>query len=382
MRTLKVAIITCYDQNDYVRATVLRAAFAACPGVKTRVIKNIHKGLLRYVEVPCKILAAKVRWRPDVYVITFRGYEMLPFTLLVKGRRPLIFDEFINAAEYLEEHKTLRLGSRAGRLFVRWYASLLRRCRFVLADTEAHADYSAQLCGLRRAKFRALPVSTDESVFYPVARANSTAAVARKPSAAGAETGAARLRTKPFTVFYYGNAKSLMTLHGLQYVLAAAVELKDDPDIEFVLVGGKDEAAKACDAAAAKGARITHRAWVPFEELAELAHAAGVTLGGPFGKTLQSQFVITGKTYQFLAAAAPVIVAENKVSGLFLDKRNCLTVPQADASVLAVAITWAKNHPKELRAIGAAGRTLYETHFSQAVINGLVRGIAEEIAHD
>ncbi|HKU18726.1 MAG TPA: glycosyltransferase [Candidatus Saccharimonadales bacterium] len=359
MRPLKIAVITCYDQADYVRAKVLRTAFAACPGTGVFIIKNRHKGLLRYFEVPAKILAAKLRQRPDILIITFRGYEMLPFTLLVKGRTPLIFDEFINPGEYLEEHGTLRTNSRGGRLFLRCYGWLLSHCRFVLTDTQAHADFSAELCRLPKAKFRALPVSTDEQVFTP------------------AQPG--RRHKELFTVFYYGNAISLMTLHGLQYVLAAAQLLQDEADIHFVLIGGKAEAAHACAQAAAKGAHVTHMPWVPFAELAQLAHDAGVTLGGPFGKTLQSQFVITGKTYQFLAAAAPVIVAKNKVSGVFVDKQNCLLVPPADAQALAKAIRWAKAHPTELRQIGRAGRALYETHFSQAVVNDLVRDMIESI---
>ncbi|HEY5806047.1 MAG TPA: hypothetical protein VIS56_01510, partial [Candidatus Saccharimonadales bacterium] len=230
---MKIAVITCYDQNDYVRARVLRTAFAAVPGVEALVIRNENKGLLRYLEVPYKILVARFKQRLDAYVIAFRGYEMLPFVLAVKGRKPLIFDEFINAAEYLEEHNKLNTKSGIGKFFVKAYAWLLSRCRFILADTQAHADYSAKLCGLPVEKFRAIPVGTDESLFH----------AAPKTSAAA---------HKPFTVFFYGNG--MTPLHGLNYLLDAAIMLKDNPNITFNLVGGKEKGETACNAAIAKGA--------------------------------------------------------------------------------------------------------------------------------
>ncbi len=352
---MKIAIISCYDQIDYIRTRVLRSAFAAVPGVETIIVKNKHRGLLRYVEVPLKVLKLRFTKRPDVYVITFRGYEMLPFVLFVKGRKPLIFDEMINAAEYLYEHKRLRFGSVPDKLFRRFYGWLLRRCRFVLADTEAHAQYSAELCNVSISKFRTIPISTDETVFYPRS----------KPS-----------KQKDFSVFYYGVMKRL---HGLEYVLQAAMNLADNPHIRFILGGDKGKSEAACKAAIKKGARISYMPWVPFEEIPIIASQAGLTLGGPFGETLQSQFVITTKTFQFLACRAPVLLGRNKVNEGFKDKQNCLVVPLDDAKAISQAIAWAYDHPKELQKIAAEGRKLYEMHFSQSIINQKITNIVEDL---
>jgi glycosyltransferase involved in cell wall biosynthesis len=354
---MKVAIITCYNQSDYVRARTLRAAFAACTGVETVVVKNRYKGLLRYAEVPLKIIVLRFSQRPDAYAITFRGYEMLLFMRLTFVRKPIIFDELINFVEYYEEHGKLRAGTRPDNWLRRFYRWQIRGCRFVLADTQAHADFSAAVTGVPVKKFRALPIAADETLFFP-----------------GAPQHDAK---EPFTVFYYGNG--MTPLHGLQHVLDAAVLLQDKPDIQFNLVGGKQQAEAACAKAIAQGARITYEPWVPFEEMPMRAHTAGLCLGGPFGKTLQSQFVVTGKAAQFMACAAPVLIGENKVSGMFTDKENCLLVPPANAKAIAEAIDWAAKHPAELRKIGAAGRKLYETHFSQAVVNGDVRDMVREL---
>ncbi|HEU4715354.1 MAG TPA: hypothetical protein VFS14_00810, partial [Candidatus Saccharimonadales bacterium] len=284
---MKVAIISCYDQIDYIRTRVLRTGFGSVPGVQTIIVKNTHRGLLRYLETPLKILRCKFRDKPDAYVVTFRGYEMLPLVLLLKGRKPLIFDEMINAAEYLAEHHVLSLDSRLGKLFRWWYGSLLRRCRFVLADTDAHAALSAKLCKVDKKKFLTVPISTDEATFYP-----------RKQSRRG----------KAFNVFYYG---VMRPLHGFEYVLEAAVRLADNPNITFTVGGDKGKSEAACQAAIAKGARITYMPWVPFDDIPKIASRSGLSLGGPFGKTFQSQFIITTKTFQFLACRVPVLVGRN-----------------------------------------------------------------------
>lgn len=355
---MKVAIVTCYDQNDYVRARTLRTAFKASPDTDVKIVRNSHKGLLRYVETPLKILKVRIVYRPDAYVITFRGYEMLLLMVLTFVRKPIIFDEMINFTEWMEEHRVIKPGSLGYKLFKAWYGWLARRCRIILADTDAHAEYSAQLNGMDIVKYRTIPVGTDETVFYP----RPAKAIDKK---------------KKFCVFYYGH---MLPLHGLDYVLEAADQLKDRPEITFRFVGGKDKVVEACKAAQKRGAHVTHEAWVPFEELPQAAIDAGLTLGGPFGDTLQAQFVVTGKTYQFLALGTPTLIGKNKVNNIFSDKKNCLIVPQADAKALADAIVWAYDHPAELKKIGQAGRQLYERSFSQAIINADIQKLVSELA--
>lgn len=305
-----------------------------------------------------KVCKARLLDRPDAYILTFRGYEMLLFVALTFVRKPIIFDELINFTEWMVEQGRLKTGSLPYRLFRRWNIWLVRRCRFILSDTDAHAEYSATLNKLSVERYKVLPVCADEKAFRPQSS---------RPTA-----------KEPFTVLYYGH---MVALHGLDYVLRAAELLKDRSDISFRLAGGKklNEVTRACAKAVQSGARLTHESWLPFEKSPAAIHEAGVTLGGPFGDTLQSRFVITGKTYQVLASAAPVLIGKNQVNEGFSDKVNCLMVPQADAEALAGAIRWAADHPKELERIGRAGRQLYETHFSQAVVNKSVAGMVAEL---
>src|SRR5208282_1914461 len=97
---MKLAIITCYHDPDYVRARVLRQSLKQLPNINLIIIKNRHKGLLRYPEIIWKLYKLKIANRPDAYLLTFRGQEMLPFVLLAAGKKPVIFDELIVPIAY------------------------------------------------------------------------------------------------------------------------------------------------------------------------------------------------------------------------------------------------------------------------------------------
>lgn len=355
---MKIAVVTCYKYNDYERARALRTAIATCNGVETIVIRNHWCGLLRYPEVFLKICWVRLAKRPDTYVITFRGYETLLFMRLTLVRKPIIFDELVNFTEWMEEHGRLGLESLLYRLFRRWNHWLVKRCRFILADTTAHAEKSATLNKLSVQRYRVIPVCADENLFRFVATPKKT--------------------DKLFTVLYYG---SMLPLHGVEHVLEAAKLLQAQTGIRFRLVGVKrgSRIAKLCDEAAKAGSRIRCEGWMELGNLPQAIHDADLVLGGPFGNTTQSQYVVTGKTSQALASGAPVLIGKNRVNEDFINKQNCLMVPQADPQALADAISWAHEHPKELADIGRAGRKLYNKHFSQQVVNGLVAKMIGEL---
>lgn len=355
---MKIAVVTCSPSNDYARAVSLRTALAAVPGAEVKIIRNNHTGRLRYPEVMLKVFRARFVDRPDAYMLTFRGYEMLLFMRLTLVGKPIIFDELINFTEWMVEQGRLKVGTLPFKLFRGWNRWMVKRCRIILADTEAHAEYSAILNKLSIERYRTIPVGVDETVF--------DGSAGYKPV------------SRQFTVLYYGH---MMKLHGLQYVLDAARLLKNEAGINFRIVGGKKQGqvAQACAKAAEDGAQVVHESWLAFERLPRAIGEAGLTLGGPFGDTLQSRFVVTGKTYQVLACGAPVLIGKNEVNEGFTDKLNCLMVPQADVEAIAEAIRWAHQHPAELKQIGQAGRELYEKHFSQAIVNKLIKDLVAEL---
>lgn len=356
---MKVAVITCYKQPDYIRAVGLRRAVAAYPDAELLVVKNKrHRGVLRYFEVSVRLLWLRLRHRPDVYIQTFRGYETLPLVLLLAGRRPVIFDELINAVEWVtEEHRKFSPSGLPGRIFASYYNFLLRRCRFILADTPQHAEHSAALSGIKLDKYVVVPVAADEDLIKPKLAQKST--------------------KDPFTVFYYGN---VLPLHGLPTILQAAVKLKDQP-INFVMYG-MEAVAQDIKQAQDQGARIIEsQPYFDFREIAEPIAQADLCLAGPFGDTVQSKLVITGKTFQYMASGKPAVVGRTPTTqAVFRDKQNCLMADEASPESLAEAIKWAAAHPKELQQIADNGHKLYQQKFSQKVVNRLVADLLKRLA--
>jgi glycosyltransferase involved in cell wall biosynthesis len=109
---------------------------------------------------------------------------------------------------------------------------------------------------------------------------------------------------------------------------------------------------------------VTHIEWIAFERLPQLIAQADLGLGGPFGNTGQAHRVITGRTFQFLAMAKPVVVGELVGDYGFKDKVNCLVVPQGDEKALADTIYWAFRHKTEIGQIGQKGYELYQSRYS------------------
>ncbi len=350
---MKIAVITCYHDPDYVRARTLRAALKSIDGVKIIVVKNSHKGLRRYFEVLWQLWKVRRDQKPDVYLLTFRGQDILPFVLLLAGKKPVWFDEFIIPGAYArgEKHKrsfAITVKHALARVSEPLYNWWLHRCSVILADTQAHALVSAKAARLNLSKYTVLPVGVDETIFKPGVQ---------KP----------RADDEPFQVFYYSTG--MQPLHGIDTVLTAAEHMKDTAGIEFLIVGGKKSMERLVTKAANNGAPVRYEPWIPFTELPKVMRASGVSLGGPFGNTPQANHVVTGKTYQILACEAPVLVgASEATADYFIDKTNSLVVAQADPEALVKALKWAMNHPTELKEIAARGHRLFEKEFSITAI--------------
>ena len=173
------------------------------------------------------------------------------------------------------------------------------------------------------------------------------------------------------SILFYG---SFLPLHGIDIILDAASLMRKLP-IRFDFVGGNEKQARKLKAKCAELSiiRFTHKRWVSFDELINLTiPEADLCLGGPFGNTDQAQRVITGKTSQCLALGKPTIIGEIDEKHGFVDKQNCLLVPQGNPEALAEAIRWAHNHREKLALIGDLARAVYAERLSIKVIGNIL----------
>lgn len=359
---MKIAVVTCYYDVDYVRARSLRAAVAAQPDVTAIIIKNKSKGFLRYPQVLWRMFMVKWRDKPAAFLLTFRGQEILPFVLLIAGRTPVWFDEFVVPSEYAQEKRrsksfSVKLKNALAQSSGPMYNFCLRQCTAILSDTRAHAELSARLSRINLSRYLSVPVGADEKLFKPSDKTQ---------------------KHTPFQIFYYSTG--MQPLHGIDFVLEAAERLAGDRRFHFLIVGGGKQLKAAVEAVVDRGARVEYRAWAAFDELPKLIRQSSLFLGGPFGGTQQAQHVITGKTYQSLACAVPTVVGANEsTEAFFTDKVNGLVVPQKDTDALVRAFLWAVDNQWDLAGIAERGQKLYQREFSSDAITRIIAPLVDTV---
>jgi glycosyltransferase involved in cell wall biosynthesis len=341
-RPLKVCHVVCYRDPRYVRTRNLRAALDAIDGVHVIDATNTRRGPARYLETLWKLLKARFRDAPDVYVLGFRGHEIFPFVRLLTIGKPLIFDEFMSPSDaLLSEGKGGALGRLAGLMLYPLEWLCLRLSARCLTDTELHRDFIATRFGVPRDRIDVVYVG----------------GIGSPGRSAGADADS------QLHVLFYG---TFLPLHGMDVLLRACKLVADKP-IRFHIIGG---AGRALDDFRVlldelSPGNVVHDTWVDFAELqSRVIPSADLCLGGPFGGTPQARRVITGKTFQFLAQGKPTVIGRVDEPVPFADRENCLLVEQADVKSLAAAFEWAIEHRDRLPDIGLAGQRLFDDHFS------------------
>ncbi len=355
---MKVCYVLCYYFPRYVRTQTLLDGLNQIPYLSIGVLINKNKGWLRYFEILLRLLIIRLCQKPDFFILGFRGYEIYwPIRLLTWGR-PLILDHMMSPYDSLVyEKQKVTPGSIVEQLIYYYERMLLQNATAILTDTSNHKHYLANLFQVNPQKIYPVHVGTDEDLFKPLPF------------------------TKPdhnyFEVFFYG---SFLPLHGVSYILQAAHLLQELP-IKFHLVGGHKTDLKkfANQIKELELSNVVHTPWIEYEQLPTVIAAADLCLGGPFGNTGQAQRIITGKTYQFLAMNKPTVLGMIKPDQGFIDRHNCLLVPQADEQALAEAIHWAYTHQRELPDIARRGHRLYWERFSTLQISQTLKNIFDEI---
>ncbi|MGD9759608.1 MAG: hypothetical protein AB7U71_19035, partial [Comamonas sp.] len=343
---MRICYVLAYRAPGYIRTRSLLTALDGLPGIECHRAINTSTGVSRYRETLAQVARIERQYRPDLYILGFRGHELYwPLRRLI-GKRPLILDTMMSPSLALAEENQYGLAGRLlSHLLTPIEKSILQDADFVLTDTTAHAEAFRQRYQLNPSQLAALPVGAVE-----------TAPSAQDPGQSP------RLR-----VLFYG---SFLPLHGSDVILQACRTLDDLPlDLDFI--GTNAEIERRLQQACTPEAPLRYRArrWVPFEDL--LQHelpTADLCLGGPFGNTPQAQRVITGKTSQALAQAVPTVVGETVISQGFVHQQNCLLVPQADPQALAISLRWAHENRAQLGHIGRQGQQLYQTQLSLAVL--------------
>jgi glycosyltransferase involved in cell wall biosynthesis len=299
---------------------------------------------LRLVAAEAQLLAR----RPsgfDALVVGYPGHLDLPAARRAAQGRPVVFNPLVSLADTLvSDRGRFRAGSLAARALEAIDRRAFRSADLVVADTEAHARFFAELGSLDGVAV--CFVGAEERIFGP----------GWQPP-------------RNFVALFVGK---LIPLQGVETILAAA---RLAPEIPFRIVGS----GQLLPLLAEPPPNLEHVPWVRYELLPDELRGAGCALG-IFGTTGKAQRVIPNKAFQALAVGLPLVTGDTPAAReLLVPDESALLVPPGDAVALAEAVRRLAGDADLARRLGAGGRATYEARASEAVLGARWRGIIERL---
>ncbi len=282
---------------------------------KTALLLVALKLLLFYPVLIVRYLLAPSH---DIVLVVYPGQLdvliLKPFALL--RRRPVVLDMFFSLTDtVVNDRQMAREGSLVGRFLfaLEWLAC--RAADRVVLDTQAHADYVAELFGLREDRVAAVPVGAEASAFPRL-------------SPPGHHDG-------PVRVLFYGQ---LIPLHGVETILAAALSERGRAH-RWHLVGTGQMRRALEDALGNGGApHVLWDDWVAYPELIRAIEASDICLG-IFGNSRKAASVVPNKVYQALIAGRSVVTRSSPaIDETFAKTPGLRLVPPGDPEALLDAI--------------------------------------------
>lgn len=219
----------------------------------------------------------------------------------------------------------------------------------LLVNSPAYRDYLLGK-GIAAHKVTLIPNGVTPEVFFPQRRGESFRAQW------GVEG--------KFVAIYAG---ALGLANDIPTILAAADLLRDNPAIQFVLVGdGKERPALEERVRRLGLANVTFAGTLPKAAMPEALAAADVCVA-----TLQNipMFTTTypNKVFDYMAAGRPTVLAIDGVIRQVVEAaQGGVFVPPGDASALALAVLALSTNPAAVQTMGKNASTYVSAHFNRA----------------
>jgi glycosyltransferase involved in cell wall biosynthesis len=299
---------------------------------------------LRLLAAEAKLLARRPRGF-DAFIVGYPGQFDLPAARRAARGRPVVFNPLVSLADTLvSDRRRFGAGSLPARALGAIDRRAFRSADLVVADTETHARFFAELAGLD--EVAVCLVGAEERVFGPGWKPPPT-----------------------FLALFVGK---LIPLQGVETILAAA---QLTPEISFRIVGSGQLAPLLRE----RPPNVEHVTWIRYELLPDELRNAGCALG-IFGTTQKAQRVIPNKAFQAIACGVPLVTADTPAAReLLVHEESALLVPPGDAAALADAVRLLAGDANLARRLGAGGRAAYEAKASEAVLGAQWRGIIERL---
>jgi glycosyltransferase involved in cell wall biosynthesis len=281
----------------------------------------------------------------DAVIVGYPGHLDLPAAHRAARGAPVVFNPLVSLVDTLVgDRGRFRPNSVPARLLAAVDRRALRAADVVVADTEANAEFLAELAGLANQHFAVCFVGAEEDVFRP----------AWSPE-------------EPATAVFVGK---LIPLHGLETILGAA---RFSPELRFRVIGsGQLESLLE-----SRPPNVDWIRWVEYRDLPRELHRAVCALG-IFGTSDKARRVIPNKAFQALACGVPLVTADTPAAReLLTDGESALLVPSGDPEALAEALRRLTAEPALARRLADSGHAAYREHASEAVLGARWRALIE-----
>lgn len=162
----------------------------------------------------------------------------------------------------------------------------------------------------------------------------------------------------------------------LDQVLEAAVRLREDPRIAFVLVGDGRE--KHALQAKARAAGLTNVVFLPAIEKAAIPDLLAEADCGLVVLKPIPLFTTTypNKLFDYMAAAKPVVLAIDGVSRMLVEEAEAgICVPPGDPAGMAAAVRRLAEDPGLAQSMGARGRVYVKAHYDRSQLALQMEGV-------
>jgi glycosyltransferase involved in cell wall biosynthesis len=284
----------------------------------------------------------------DVVLVGYPGHFDVPHARRVAGKRPLVFNPLISLHDTLVgDRSRFREGLFTARILWVVDRRALRTADLVVADTEANADFLAELGDLPRERVQVCLVGAEDRLFHAGWRPDD-----------------------PFRVLFVGK---LIPLHGLETILEAARLV---PELSMRVIGSGQMSNLLEDAPP----NVEWVQWVNYDDLPGEYWGAGCGLG-IFGTSDKALRVIPNKAYQALACGTPLITGDTPAAReLLRDGEEALLVPPGDAGALAAAMRRVAADGQLAKHLSVGGRAVYEARASEEVLGERWRTLLEDLA--
>lgn len=314
-----------------------------------RTLYSFFKGLFLYFRNPY-----------DVILVVYQGHFDVPAAFLLSKivRKPLIFDALESPYDiFVNGTKVIRNNSILARALFVVEKQIYKLCDAVLLDTAMNETFFVNLFDIDPAKVHATQIGSDNKIYqyYPPPK---------------------NLRKGTFNVVFYGHQGPL---HGLTHVIRAALMCKDDPSIQFFLVGSGQSYAENKALTEELGLHnVTFSTLTESTGAIEFLKMADIMLG-LFANNPIGMRSIPNKVLQGMAMKKPVLTAKGAgILSMFTHKKDIYLCKAENPVSIMQAIQELRSNTGLREKIAENGYTMYQKHFTPEAIGKTILGICRE----